>query len=118
MRSTKPQIPETEADWQGAVLDLAELCGWKRAHFRRARTKHGWVTPVAADGKGFPDLVLVKPGRGVIFVECKSDEGVPSREQKAWRDVLLASGAEWYLWRPSDWDEVVRVLQRREKRAA
>src|SRR5690606_21908778 len=48
------------------ILDRARWFGVVTAHFRPARTKTGWVTAVAGDGKGFPDLVLVGPG-GVLY---------------------------------------------------
>lgn len=97
----------TEAQLQQAVIEAAQLLGWRVAHFRPARTKDGgWVTPVAADGKGFPDLVLVKGGT-LAFVELKSENGKLSAEQKDWLHAL-----EWpdfsddyvvEVWRPKDW---------------
>ena len=32
-------------------------------------------------------------------------------EQRAWLAALQQTAAEVYLFRPSDWDEIVRVLQ-------
>lgn len=101
----------TEADWQTQVLDLARLYGWRVAHFRPARTEHGWRTPVAADGKGWPDLVLVHPDKGVIFAELKTDRGRLSDDQKAWIDLLDAAGAAVHVWKPSDFDQVQEVLR-------
>lgn len=104
----------TESDLQSAVVDLARYAGWRVAHFRPARTKDGWRTPVAADGKGFPDLVLVGQGQ-VIFAELKSATGTLTAEQARWRDKLRACGADWRLWTPAEWDsgEIERVLTRR-----
>ena len=103
-----------EAAWQAQVIALAHLFGWRVAHFRPARTVHGWRTPVAADGAGFPDLVLVGPR--VIFAELKSQRGRVSAAQRAWLDALSEAGVEAYLWRPSQFDEVADVL--RPERAA
>lgn len=101
---------ETEATFQGAVIELAQRLGFRVAHFRAARTKHGWRTPVAADGEGFPDLVLVR--ERVVWAELKREGEDLRSAQEKWRDWLLAAGEEWYMWRPSDWDEIMNVLSK------
>jgi hypothetical protein len=98
-----------EADWQQTVIELARLFKWRVAHFRKARTNKGWRTPVQADGKGFPDLVLVRDR--IVYAELKGEKGRLSADQEAWRDAILGAGGEWYLWRPGDWEEVQRVLR-------
>jgi len=98
----------SEAQFQQQVIEYAHLTGWLCAHFRPARTARGWVTPVTADGSGFPDLVLVR--ERVVVAELKSETGRPTAEQRRWLDALEAAKAEHYLWRPSDWPEVERVL--------
>jgi hypothetical protein len=101
-----------EAQWQQRVLDLAKLCGWRVAHFRPGRTSTGWRTAVEADGAGFPDLTMVREGR-LLFVELKSERGRVTPEQRVWLAALSAvPGVETYLWRPSDWPAVHRVLAR------
>lgn len=105
----------TEADWQKQVIELARLFKWRVAHFRPAMTKHGWVTPVAADGKGWPDLFLVR--ERVIAAELKSDKGKLSPDQEAWRDALATAGIPVYVWRPSDFDTVAHTLRRRVQEA-
>ena len=52
--------------------------------------------------RGFPDVVAAGPG-GVLFSELKSQYGDMSPDQTAWKYMLLAAGATWHLWRPSDW---------------
>lgn len=60
---------------------------------------------------GFPDIVAVHPQRGgVIFAELKTETGRLSRAQIHWLDTLREAGARAYLWRPSDWDDIVAVL--------
>lgn len=108
-------LQQTEEQFQDAVLDLAQRAGWLVAHFRSVKvdTVHGprYMTPVAADGKGFPDLVLVRDH--VVYAELKDRRGQLSHEQRVWVDRLRRAGAAVYVWRPSDWDEIEQVLARR-----
>ena len=48
------------------------MLGGRVAHFRPPRTVHGWRTAVAADGAGFPDLVMVRGSR-LLAAELKSE---------------------------------------------
>lgn len=99
----------TEDEWQSTVLDYARLRGWIAHHDRPARTSRGWTTPIQGT-PGFPDLVLVRFGDPVLFVELKSATGRLSDDQRRWQERLVAAGAEYRLWRPCDWDEVRRTL--------
>lgn len=99
-----------EAEFMDQVTGLAEKLRWSWVHFRPARTAHGWVTPVSGPlGKGWPDLVLVKPGR-VIFAELKSDKGKVSAEQDDVIGLLNSAGVEAYVWRPRDFDAIVEIF--------
>ena len=91
----------SEAELQAAVIECARLLRWRVAHFRPARTARGWRTPVAADGAGFPDLVLVR--ERVLYRELKADEGKLRREQAEWVSALAAAGCDAEVWRPEDW---------------
>ena len=107
----------TEKDWQGTVIELAHTFDWRVAHFRPARTKDGWRTAVSADGAGFPDLCLVREnGNGeaeLLFIELKSEKGETSKAQKDWLVALnKVPSISAFVFRPSDWDEVVKVLNR------
>ena len=100
------------SDLQDAIMELAHVLGWRVAHFRPARTQGGWRTPVAGDGKGFPDLVLVR--ERVVYAEIKREREALRPEQELWRDWLAAAGQEYYVWRPQDWfgGRIERVLGR------
>lgn len=96
----------TEAELQDAVVELAHLFGWSVAHFRAARTAHGWRTACQYDAAGFPDLVLVR--ERIAFAELKSARGKSARgtmsvAQIAWLERLAKTGAETHVWTPSEW---------------
>ena len=105
----------TEAGFQKTVLEFAKMHGWRTAHFRPARVigKNGkteWRTAVSGDGKGFPDLILVRAAR-IVFAELKVPPNKPSDEQEDWLRTLRMTLVEVYLWHPSDWDQIERVLE-------
>ena len=84
------------------VLTTAQMYGWKRAHFRPAKTAKGWRTPVQGDGAGFPDLVFVR-GTRLIVAELKAgrtpSENKPRADQQAWLDAFAGvPGIEVYVW--------------------
>jgi len=105
----------SEKDFQKQILEIAARYGWKRAHFQkvpivRQNKTVRWLTPAAADGKGFPDLLLVHEKYGIIFCEIKTQKGILSPEQKEWAEAL-GRWAETCTVRPSDFDNIVRRLQ-------
>ncbi len=107
---TKDLPAMKEVDYQGRIIETARILGWTVAHFRAAMTKYGWRTPVAADGQGFPDLVLVR--ERVIWMEVKLEKAKLTPEQAHWQEILKYAKQETYVVRPSNWDEVVKILQR------
>lgn len=98
---------------QKAIIDLAHRQGFLVAHFTAVKTEFGWRVPVAADGKGWPDLVLVRDR--LIAAEIKGDGDSLSAEQKRWQAALGLAGVETYVWTPRSWLEgdVERVLTHR-----
>jgi hypothetical protein len=113
---------ESEREFQKTVIQMARLLGYRAAHFRRVRVQRRggttyYETPAAADGVGWPDLVLVRaagkdrPGR-VLFIELKAQRGLVRPTQRAWLALLKEAGAEAYCWRPKDWQTIEEVLKR------
>jgi hypothetical protein len=97
---------------QHAVIDCAHRFGWRVAHTPPIKGEHGWRTAVAADGKGFPDLLLVR--ERVIVAEIKGTDRL-SPEQNDWLSAFRMAGVPAYVWTPKEWasGEVERVLHAR-----
>ena len=104
MTATRINWLETlsEKDWQSQVIAWAERAGWRVYHTYDSRRS------VA----GFPDLVLVKAGRAIQFIELKTIKGRVTPAQQGWLDAISASVCTPVarVWRPSDEDEVRAVL--------
>ena len=103
----------TEAEFTRQVIELARMCGWMVAHFRAARTKHGWATPVAGDGKGWPDLFLVRDGE-ILVAELKVGRNKPTPEQEQWLQAFRAAGVRAVVWKPEDWSTIEQTLMRKK----
>lgn len=92
----------SEAALQGAVLEMAQVLGWRVAHFRPAQMQSGrWATPMQGN-VGFPDAVFARAGV-VLFVEFKAARGVLSVPQIEWAVEIRGGCAKHYVWRPADW---------------
>lgn len=89
-------------EWEDTVIETAQIFGWKVMHIRPVfdGKRKRWVTGIAADGKGWPDLTLVR--ERIIVAELKSGSGQPSPEQRAWLDRLQMAGCEAYVWYDTD----------------
>jgi hypothetical protein len=93
------------------VIQLAKHRGWRVAHFRPGLTRGGkWVTPVQADGKGFPDLLMTRREQ-MIVVETKVDGRRATPEQEAWLAAFAMAGVPAYLWCPEDWPVIEKILE-------
>ncbi len=106
-------IPQTEAQFQDAVVDLARLHGWNTLHIPPTQLQGAWLTAATA---GWVDLLLWRPGNTVLFRELKTNKGRVTRTQQAVLDSLTESGADAGVWRPSDWGLIVATLQQRPTR--
>ena len=91
----------SERAFQRQVVELAALMGWRTYHTYDSRRSN----------PGFPDLVLFRAPR-VVFAELKRQNGRMTDAQRAWAEELAeCAGVEYYLWRPSDWDDVTETLR-------
>lgn len=100
---TLPLADLTERDWSRQVYDLLQLTGWSRYHTWRA--KH---SPA-----GFPDETIWRDR--VAFLELKR-QGKQSKCSPAQKETirgLIAAGAEVYVVRPADLDDIAAVLRHR-----
>jgi hypothetical protein len=87
------------------VIQLAKMHGWLIHHQRPALTANGYRSTIRGH-KGWPDLALAHPRRDSVFLEIKPEGGYPTEEQVHW----LASLPNAYLVRPSDWQQIERVI--------
>ena len=107
-------LNQTEEEFMAQVMELARARNWKVYHPYDSRRS----------SYGYPDLTMVRPPR-VIFMELKSEKGqldIKQRyspktgralpNQKDWKDAFESCpGVEYYLWRPTDWEDLVKVLR-------
>lgn len=94
-----------EKEWDAQLFasktGLATALGWTTYHTLRSKGSRS----------GFPDRVLIRDR--AIFAELKTEKGPVSDTQREWLTGLAKAQAEVYLWRPSDLEEIGRVLSTR-----
>jgi len=91
----------SERAFMAQVVRLAELFHWRVYHTLRSE----------GSAAGFPDLVLVRRPR-VVFAELKAQRTPVTDDQRDWHRELRACDQEAYIWRPSDWATIEKVLAR------
>ena len=99
---------------QKSIVAEARKRGWRCAHFMAVQTKsRGWTVPVAADGKGFPDLFLVRDRP--VAIEVKGDGDSLRPEQREWLDAMRLAGVEAHVIGPREWADgtLLEILTRR-----
>ena len=114
------------------VLELLTMYDWIWHHDDSSsrliqRPGTGALIRIANTKRGFPDLCAARIADGrVIFAELKRDQGIrggtKGRElepdQLLWERALRANASrpgstiEYYLWRPADLEDIVRILAR------
>jgi hypothetical protein len=98
-----------ENQFQAQVIQIARMNGWRVFHPMKMQSRDGtWRTALSGD-KGWPDLVLAHPTRGLIVAELKSDKGRLTQDQHAWL-AALAPWAEIQVWRPTDLTTIANRL--------
>ena len=99
-------VKPSEKQFQAQVVELARYSGFLIYHTFDSRRS----------ASGFPDLVLVRPPT-VLFAELKTETGRIRPEQQKWLDALEGcESIEVRLWRPSEWEEIERMLKGKPKR--
>lgn len=104
---------------QKAIIEMARRLGWKVAHVPPVETTRGWRTPtLGPEGRGFPDLILVRDR--VIVAEIKGDTDRLKPEQRDWLSAFRMAGIAAHVWTPESWrsGEVERILTARSQKAA
>jgi len=111
MTAAAIRVPLTEAQFQKQVTDLATRLGWSWLHIERMGNDQGrWRTPTSGPlGTGWPDLVLIRRG-SLIFAELKAEGKYLTEPQKQVRNLLDYTVHPYYVWRPSDFNQVLEVL--------
>ena len=96
-------------DLQKGIIDLAHTLHWHVVHNPAVETKNrGWTTALAADSKGFPDLLCFRDR--VVAIEVKGDGDRMSDEQREWGERMRRANVEHYVIRPADWPENVKEI--------
>lgn len=101
----------SEALFMGQVTDYATMRGWRWMHIQPGLTDRGrYRTPVSGPlGPGWPDLILIRDDV-ILAVELKSEKGRLTTLQSRVLDDLLRAMILTYVWRPSDWPTIEKVL--------
>ncbi len=118
---SKRQSLLSETDFQTQVMAAARRYGWTVWHFhdsrRIVRNDSGENEIIGdKDARGFPDLCMCHPTRGIVFVELKTDDEKTSKLRPAQQQsldrlaeaamgMLMQTGpgrARVHMWRPRD----------------
>lgn len=84
---------------------IARVLGWKAYHTLRSKGSE----------PGFPDWTLARDR--IVFLELKREKGVVSDAQREWIAAISAAGAEAYVVRPKDLDDITQILRQRHQPA-
>lgn len=89
---------KSEKQWQSEVVEILQRFGWKVYHTFDSRRSE----------KGFPDIFAIHVKSGdVMAIELKRQIENPTPEQEEWGALFEHAQIDWYVWRPSDIDEVI-----------
>ncbi len=98
-----------ESILQQNTIDLFRRCGWLVHHNYESRMSE----------PGFLDIVAVKKPN-VIFSEIKSQKGKLTKAKLNKHGRLMPGQEDWFaqlqgcpvksfVWRPSDWEDIVKI---------
>jgi hypothetical protein len=115
----------THEDYRVLVTELLQVFGYQILSIlpaMRGRTRMVirdgqvvetpvYVTPVAGNGKGFPDIYAIRPPRCVV-AEIKVGNDRLRPEQKVWLELfkLMPNTQAWEL-RPENFDDFKKAVQ-------
>jgi len=103
----------SEDRFRAQVVRRARQLDWMTMFIGRGKGGGNWVTQMGGDGKGWPDLTLVR--ERVVCAELKTDTNYHvSPEEKVWLERLKLAGIETYIWRPRHWEQIEEVLAHRD----
>ena len=104
-----------EVDFHATVAGMMKAFGWNLIYHTHNSER---------SESGFPDLFAIKSGKypRMLIAELKREKGQPTPEQHQWLQELQAFhcqgwipdrgfSVEVYLWRPSDLDDIERILK-------
>jgi hypothetical protein len=105
---------QPERAFQERVLKLARLRGWHFWHDNATNAPRrcsacGAIRSGPRNAAGMLDLLLLRRPR-LVWVELKHTGNDLTDNQAAMVEQLRACGQEVYVWWPSSWDEIERVL--------
>ena len=90
----------TERELQQSLVDAARKLGWLAYHTHRSTRSE----------PGFPDLVMVRDGRLLIW-ELKSAAGQLSERQRLWlEEFTRCDGVDARVVCPADYDDCLAAL--------
>lgn len=96
----QPGERATEKQCQETIVAWAQWLGYRVLAIRPAFSRGKYSSPIQGD-PGYPDLTLVHPRAGVLFVELKRAPNQLEHDQIAWRQALTHAGVVWRLvWVP------------------
>lgn len=105
-RQLAADVRLTEKQFQGQVVALARLLGWRvQFHWSERHSPAGW-----------PDLTLwrvpdgERPGR-FLLAELKADGGKLTKAQACVVHELVQCGLDVHVWWPDDWEYIEETLR-------
>lgn len=106
-----------ERDVISAVLHYCQVRGayaWRNNTGSVVAEYKGKTRFIQYGEKGSPDIIAVFPGSSlrdgvadVLFIECKTETGTQSDEQKAWQAEIEQRGGVYVVCRPSQYQETI-----------